>query len=578
MNFKLNSTALRGKLLASVGPSALRSATVMGAGLAGLLALAGPARAVNLYDGSQVGNQVEINLNTTISYTGFYRVNDPSAVLAGPTNANGNDGDSNLRHGIVGNQFEALPVFDIRDGDFGMHVSGEFYLNTTYLGTNQNNQPATVNPYTIAKTTDYTSATRNINGQNARLLDAFAFAKHTFADDQSISLKVGRQTLLWGQSLFFTNNGLAAGQAPIDVITAEDLANPQSQQVFLPVGQAVVTYQPARGINIQGYYQFEWQPDNLQGVGSYFSTTDILDKGGERAILASVPGFGTFYSYRNPDLRPPSQNGQFGLSVQATLGEWDLGLYGLRYDSKAPEVYTFLQPGFLAGVSPGNMLSKGVFQAGYYQLVYPRDIQIYGASFSTNLGAANVAGEISTRRNMPLVSGAGDDGVDGLVAPVGTFANASTAPLYAVGNTFAAQVSAIYVTSGVPLDPGGITITGETEFNHLISVTQNRAALATGRQGSAAAFEVVATPTYYDVFPNFVLTFPIGIEYNVLGRSEIDSTMQHGTGNFTFGVTGTYESNWIAGLTYKDFLGKADTVYNSAVDRGYLSLNLQHTF
>jgi hypothetical protein len=54
--------------------------------------------------------------------------------------------------------------------------------------------------------------------------------------------------------------------------------------------------------------------------------------------------------------------------------------------------------------------------------------------------------------------------------------------------------------------------------------------------------------------------------------------MQHGTGNFTFGVTGTYETNWIAGLTYKDYFGKADTVYNPAADRGYVSLNLQHTF
>jgi hypothetical protein len=575
----LNSTALRGKLLASVGPSALRCAAVMGAGIAGLLALSGPARAINLYDGSQYGNQVEVNLNTTLSYTGFYRVNDPSAVLAGPLNANGNDGDSNFRHGVVGNQFEALPVFDVRDGNFGMHVSGEFYINTPYLGTNQNDQPGTVNPFSIAKNTDFTSATRNINGENARLLDAFAFAKHTFANDQSVSLKVGRQTLLWGQSLFFTNNGLAAGQAPIDVITAEDLANPQSQQVFLPVGQAVVTYQPARGINIQAYYQFEWQPDNLQGVGSYFSTTDILDKGGQRSILAAgIPGIGNIYAYRDPDLRPPSQNGQFGASVQDTIGEWDLGLYGLRYDSKSPEVYTFLQPAFLAGTSAGIKNSQGVYQAGNYQLVYPRDIQIYGASFSTNLGAANVAGEVSGRRNMPLVSGAGDDGVDGLVAPTGTFANASTAPLYAVGSTFAAQTSAIYVTSSVPLDPGGITIDGEVEFNHVISVTENRAALATGRQASAAAFEVVATPTYYDVLPNFVVTFPIGIEYNVLGRSEIDSTMQHGTGTFTFGVTGTYESNWIAGLTYKDYLGKADTIYNSSADRGYLSLNLQHTF
>jgi hypothetical protein len=534
------------------------------------LVLAAPhgANALNLYDGTYSGNNLEINLTTTVSYTGFYRVNDPSAILAGPTNANGNDGDDNFRHGIVGNLFEALPVFDVRDGDFGVHVSGELYLNTPYLGTNQNNEPATVNPFSIAKNTDFTSATRNVNGEDARLLDAFVYGKEPFGDDQFVSLKFGRQTLLWGQSLFFTNNGIAAGQAPIDVITAEDLANPEAQQVFMPVGQAVLTYH-ANSYTVQGYYQFEWEPDELQGVGSYFSTTDILDAGGQRAIGETIPGFGNLDFYRAKDIRPPIDNGQFGLSVQDTLGEYDVGLYALRYDSKSPEVYT--EVGALRVTPYGPSI-------GNYQLVYPRDIQIYGGSISTNLGASNVAAEVSGRRHMPLVSGAGDDGVDGLVTTVGANYGAGSNPLYAVGDTWAAQVSDIYVSPGIPLDPGGVTFSGEIEYNHVIDVTQNRAALATGRQASAAAFDVEFTPTYYDVLPNLIVTFPISVTYSLLGRSEIDTTMQHGTGNFTFGVTGTYETNWIAGLTYKDYFGKADTVYNPAADRGYVSLNLQHTF
>ena len=557
----LNSTALRGKLLASVGPSALRCAAVMGASLAGLLALPGPAHAINLYDGSQVGNQVEINLNTTISYTGFYRVNDPSAVLAGPTNANGNDGDSNLRHGIVGNQFEALPVFDVRDGDFGMHVSGEFYLNTTYLGTNQNNQPATVNPYTIAKTTDYTSATRNINGENARLLDAFAFAKHTFADDQSISLKVGRQTLLWGQSLFFASNGISAGQAPLDIIKAESLPNAQAQQVFLPVGQAVITYQPNDVLTFQGYYQFEWEHDTFQGVGAYFSSADLLDKGGQRILIRQEFGLPptALGLYRLKDLSPPIENGQFGGSVQATVGLYDFGLFGLRYDSKAPEIYA----GAAApGGGPGNV--------GSYWLVYPRDIQIYGASVSTNLAGANVAGEISGRRNMNLVAaGFGNSAYPG---------SANAGAQYPIGSTLAAQASVIYVSSAVPFVPGGISVAGEVAMNHVISVDHNKDLLAAGRQATAAATEFTLTPNYYSVLPKLDISFPIGISYDFLGRSEIDGTMNHGTGSFSLGVTATYRTTWIAALTYKDFLGKADTTLNPLADRGYLNLNIQHTF
>jgi hypothetical protein len=535
-----------------------------GAGLVGVL-LVGSAevtKAASLYDGSEFGNNLEINLNTTISYSTFYRVNNPSAILlSGPSSANYNDGDLDFRHGFVSNEFEAVPILDIKDGNYGAHFSGEFYLNTPYLGTTQNDQPSTTNPFSIAKSDDFTSATRNINGENARLLDAFVFGRHVFNDGSVFSLKVGRQTLLWGQSLFFPENGIAAGQAPLDIITAESLPNPQAQQVFLPVGQVVGTYQFASGLTVQGYYQFEYQHDVFEGVGSYFSSADLLDKGGQRVIFA--PGE---YLYRLNDLTPPSQNGQFGLSLQDSVGNYDLGLYALRFDDKAPEVYGSAGPSFGAP-------TKGGIYVGDYQIVYPRDIQVYGASVSTTLGPANVAGEISGRRNMPLW--AANNGFT--IIPAGA-ASANAGARYPVGDTLAAQASTIYATPTLSFDPGGISFAGEIAFNHLISVTANRSDLAPGRQASAAAVEFVVTPTYYGVLPNLTVTFPVGIQYNILGRSEIDPSMQHGTGNFTTGITGTYKVNWIASLTYKDFLGKPDSAYNDLADRGYVALNLQHTF
>lgn len=534
-----------------------------GAGIFSALVMTLPhlAYALNLYDGSQVGNNMEINLTTTVSYAGFLRVGQPSASLVGPGNANGNDGDANFRHGIVNNQIEVLPVLDIRDGNFGAHFSGEAFLNTVYLQGNQNNQPSTFNSIYSSSNTSFTSGTRNVNGQNARLLDAFVFGRHEFADGQSVSLKVGRQTLFWGQSLLFPSNGISAGQAPIDIITAVSTPNAESQQVFLPVGQAVLTYRPGvGGLTLQAYYQFEWEHDNFNGAGAYFNGADYINAGGQSLIVGNIPGLGNAYLLREKDLDPPHQDGQFGLSVQDEFGNYDVGLYGLRWDAKAPEILLF--PG---GATAGRFVPGGI-SAGAYELAYPTGIQTYGASLSTNVGPANVAGEVSGRRNMPLLPNANT-----------SFAN------YPVGDVLYAQASAIYLSPGIPLDPGGISFAGEVAMNHLLCVTSGRDILRPYGQATAAAFSVIITPQYYNVLPNLNVTVPIGIGYNFLGRSEVDQTMQHGTGNFNVGVTGTYRTNWSVGVTYQDYLGKPSlltdqTTYNDTVDRSYVSLNLQHTF
>jgi len=532
---------------------------------AGLVCVAAPAaRAYNVYSGTVGGNDLEINLNTTVEYSNILRVNSPSSALTSDINAN--DGDLDLQHGLVDNTFDILPVFDLVYGNYGVHVSGEAFLDTAYLGRTQNSSALSYNPYST-DSRHFTSATRNVNGENAVLLDAFAYGTQYFdGGAQSLTVKIGRQTLLWGQSLYFPTNGIAAGQAPIDVIKANGLPNAQSQQVFLPVGQAVVTYSPNQALSFQAYYQFEWKPDSLEGVGSYFSTTDILDKGGQRIIGAEpIPAYGYpgFYLYRVKNLQPSSRNGQFGAAVQGAIGSFDLGLYALRYDAKAPEgVYSGL-----ASVAGANLPGNGAS----YWLVYGRDIQAYAGSFSTTVGDANVAGEISGKRNLPLVS---------VVSPfVLTYPGSNNAgDLFPVGSTYAAQLSTIYLTPPLPLDPGGVTITGEVAMNHVLSVDKNKAALEPGRDNTAAAFDLVLSPTYDEVLPSLNLSFPIGLKYNFLGRSQIDSTMNHGTGTINFGVSATYRQVWTASLTYQDYFGKADPTLNPLADRGYVSFSAQRTF
>ena len=574
----LKSTFLRSGRSTRTPNAGLVGALAVGAIAVLSLGLSKSASAFNLYDGSKSGNNLEINLTTTLSYTPIFRVGSPSKLLTSPTlNANGSEGDLAFQHGLVSNEFEVTPVLDITDGDYGAHFSGEAYLNTSYLGTNQNDQPDTLNPYTVAKNTDFTRATRNVDGLNARLLDAFVYGTQHFGanESQSLTLKVGRQTLLWGQSLFFSNNGIAAGMAPIDILTADNNPNAQVQQIIEPVGQVVLTYQPNSVLTLQGYYQFEWEHDYFQGVGAYFSSTDILDKGGERLILATpnslFPGFPGEYAFRSKDLSPLDNNGQFGASVQLTLGNYDLGFFGLRYDAKSPAIYlTNFNPSAPTPTAYG-------LSAGNYNLVYPRDIWIEGTSLSTTVGPANLAGELSFRQHMNLVN------ETGIVATAAN--NANSNPGYPVGDTMAGQVSAIYISPGIPLDPGGVSVDGEIAFNHVLGITANKVNLTDipHRSPTAAQFEILMTPTYYDVIPNLQLGFPIGLTYGFYGRSEIDPTENNGTGSVNFGVTATYKVTWLASVTYNDYIGAPNPLIAaggepSIADRNYLLLNLQHSF
>jgi len=61
-------------------------------------------------------------------------------------------------------------------------------------------------------------------------------------------------------------------------------------------------------------------------------------------------------------------------------------------------------------------------------------------------------------------------------------------------------------------------------------------------------------------------------------RSQMDPSSNHGTGGSNVGVTGTYNVNWIASLTYVDYLGRPSASYNPLADSGYVEFSVQQTF
>jgi hypothetical protein len=219
---------------------------------------------------------------------------------------------------------------------------------------------------------------------------------------------------------------------------------------------------------------------------------------------------------------------------------------------------------------------------GTYHAIYPRDIWIYGTSLATTIDTATVGLEASMHAHAPL------DGAPASVFNIGGFSvgslgDANGNPQYPVGNWMSAMANLFYDTPPLPLDPGGASVTGEVEYVHLLRVTRNPELLAPGRSSSASTFDISVSPTYFEVLPYLQLAFPVSILYNLAGNSEVDGTMNHGTGNYAIGVTATWHTVWTASLNYEAYFGSkpngtTTTEIQPNIDRDLLLFNLQRTF
>jgi hypothetical protein len=183
---------------------------------------------------------------------------------------------------------------------------------------------------------------------------------------------------------------------------------------------------------------------------------------------------------------------------------------------------------------------------------------------------SDVAGEISFRRNMPLVSYP-------IVVPSGAPADNDDHPLYAIGDTLHAQVSSDTTFSASPFWQRA-DLAVELAANERLSITKNPVAIDPSTDRFAMAFQANFTPQYFQVLPALDVSLPIGFGYGLVGNSSTDETQQAHAGNFEIGIAATYRAVWQGSLNYTHFIATPSPARQSLADRDFIALTLRRSF
>jgi hypothetical protein len=529
-------------------------------------------------------DDLKIRWDNTIKYSTIYRLEDPDEEqLARYVDSPAGDGDRNFDKGIASSRFDLLTEFDlVHDYNKGFRISGTGWYDSVYNTDNDNDTGQSHN--LTVDSDEFNDETEEAVGRDFELLDAFAFYKGHLGE-MSSSIRVGRHTVIYGETLMSGANGIAAAQGPVDIVKAATVPGAQIKEFLLPTNQISATLQPRDNLSLGAYYQFEWEESNFFPAGSFLSPNDIVGPGGESFLdTLAVP--------RADDLEA-RDSGQWGAQLRYRPDSLDveLGLYAANYHDKTPSaVYVNIgQNEFLSSIGltpPDNIAPTS------YTRVYHEDIRTYGVSASTVLGDDNVSIELSMRDNVPLTGGlcpSSDQSGCGyfinttylLGGP--TFDNEDN-PCYAVGKSAHLTLVDIHLFQPNLILRDGGSLAVQYDWHRVHSVTENEEMIDTTTTKSASSVTLAFTADYYQVLDGFDLSFPVVLTRNLSGRSRMYIGWVEDGGSLDVGVNFNYRNKLKGGLNYHHFIGDegasigAGSFDQTQYDRDYISFNISSTF
>jgi hypothetical protein len=522
-------------------------------------------------------SDLKMRWDNTIKYSIIDRLQDPSPTqLAAYNPGPAGDGDRNFSKGIASRRIDLLSEFDITKNNSGARISAEAWYDDVYNNSNSNSTGQSHNLSTGAN--QFNSDTRTAVGNNAKLMDAFVYTKGEIGD-MPASIRLGRHTVIYGETLMSGSNGIAAAQGPVDIVKAATVPGAQVKEFLLPTNQVSFTLQPSQKLSLGGYYQFEWEKSLFFPSGSFLSPNDFVGPGSQSFLNSlQVP---------ITDDLTPKNGGQWGAQVRykPEAVDVELGLYAANYHDKTPSaVYLNIgQNAFLTGIGFTPTSTPSNIAPASFTRAYQQDIRTYGASASTVLGSDNVSIEASIRDNQPLTGGMGFvvDTTTLLGGPA--FDNANN-PGYAVGQTSHATLVDIHIfqPNAVLRDGGSVAI--QYDWHQVNSITKNPTAIDVTTTKAASQITVAFSADYYQVLEGLDLSFPIVWSHTLSGRSQVYVGWVEDGGSVDYGVNFKYLVNWKGGLDFHHFIGSQGTSIGAGAfnqtqwDRDYVSFNLSRSF
>jgi len=581
---------------------------------------AGPAWTAQLYDGEKVDVRLDSTIATGVTVRATSRDMDMVYIGNGgnsrdPAYSSFDDGNLNYNRGDVTSTAAKLtmdleviysePLPWLRDVGVFVRANG-FYDVVQNCGHCTRRTPLA--PEARHRTSVIEGG---VVGTQFRVLDAYAFGSVDVLD-RLIDVRIGNQVISWGESLF-----IPGGINQINGFDVAKFRSPGSEikEALVPAPAIRLSSKIIGGLSFEGYYQFAWFRTQLDPVGTFFSTNDLIGRGTKGLYINSsalTPGTGDGGSPNpSPILVPrlgeetPSHQGQGGVALRYY---WDrifteFGAYYLRYHSKQPALgfAGWALSGPIFGVNPDTGNGVGITPAnpitrapGFYVEQYAEDIDLVGASFSTEVFGAALAGEVSYRPNEP-VSISATATPTGL--PILTFV---TADGFVREKRIQAQVSTIVNMSSSTRLIGPVVGFSQADDLQLIAelavvnypnlspICPVKGALPAGcvsyavapdRTADATSFgyQLLLQGNYANPFDvPITLTPRVSFSHDAVGDSPGQQPFIEGRKAVAVGLKVDYLATWVFDVSYANFLGAGTANLNS--DRDFVAASLSYSF
>lgn len=310
----------------------------------------------------------EGNIKTDLSIAQSWRVEDQQKDLIGPSGAvdmggiagatyaaqksaavaagyTANGGTSNFNYD-KGDRYSTLLKFitelSVSKGEMGgmMRVKGWYDDALHNHNVKYGNQPNNFNDFgTKNQPLSDDSFPRLNQFDGLEVMDSYVYNTWQVGGNP-LQVRLGRQAVNWGESIFI----LGANQlSPLDT-SALQKAGTQIKEALMPIWSITANTSFSNGLSVEGFYQFKWEPYNLDNCGTYFGGDGGTSNPGQcniadPAIDASSRGalqLGTYIPFVNPN--EPKDSGQWGVAFRFPVESIDteFGLYAMNFHSRVP--------------------------------------------------------------------------------------------------------------------------------------------------------------------------------------------------------------------------------------------------
>lgn len=513
-----------------------------------------PAKAIEIDTGNP---DAVLRWDNTVRYNYGVRMKDRDAALI--ANPAADDGNRNFAKGqAVANRLDLLSEMDyVVDKKYGVRVSGAAWTDAAYssLATDANKAGFYNTPSGQNILSDYSK--RFAQGPSGEILDAFVFA-NLDVGDTPVSVRAGRHTAYWGEGLLLGGaiHGVSYGQYALDIWKSSANPGTEAKELYRPRNGLTVQFQPTNDLSIAAQTFFDWEPARIAESGTYLSSIDASLVGGQyfkTTPFALGPAQGAMIT--------PNKAGDYGLSARWSP-EWldgTMGFYARRTSDIANQAWLAVEPG--AAPLPANLK---------YHFSFARDIDILGLSLAKNIGGISVGAEVSTRKNMPLVS------QSAVAAALPGGAVVASNALWALANNGdvpgARGETAHAVLNMVGILPRNAlfdiaSLAGELTWNRVLGVTSDpfnlykgTDAYAAGTTSGARNIDAVTrdattlglsfTPTWLGALPETDISMPMSYSVGLNGQSGVTSGGAVDSGTWSIGLAADYKSKYNFALRY----------------------------